>query len=277
MACFLGVRIPTNRRQMGRLLCYLASQPVSESRTCYLDSALQNIYTYYRNRVRHGWVGSDFYHARAYQNRYIGQKLIPYSGAPAALLPEFAIGLPHYDDAWLRTQGYTPIQESANPFGDNLPCLYRREGSYSYAFSVAATDLENTTGSLPVEVTQPISSYIREYDRIAVLAKAREDANVIVTVQELAYPGWTVQVDGRPATLVSVGDQIGVLLPHHNQEHVVLFQYLPQRFFVGSAITLITALLCSLYLLRADKIIPGKPFDNAMSKVLQAWDLQNPQ
>jgi hypothetical protein len=185
--------------------------------------------------------------------------------------------MPHFDDEWLQQQGYTPIPESANPFRQNIPCLYRREGSFSYAYSVTRADLAAHPESLPVTATNPISTFIRDYDRIAVLAQAQADSDVVVTVQEVAYPGWSVQIDGQIANVKSVGGQIGVVLPRDNRQHVILFQYLPKRFFLGSMITLITALTCMLYLLRADRFLPKLKMREAITQVIQAWDFGLPQ
>jgi hypothetical protein len=234
----------------------------------------KNIYTYYRNRVRHGWVASDFYHVKPGGATIFAGNLLPYSNAPAELFPEFALGLPHFDDSWLAQQGYKPIPESANPYRENIPCLYRREGSYNYAYWVTRADLDSHPDSLPVAVTHPISNFVRDYDRIAVLAQATLDADVVVTVQEVAYSGWSVQIDGRPAQLENVGGQIGVVLPRGNRQHVVFFQYLPQRFFAGSVTMLATALICALYLLRAERVIGQDRLNKAALQFLEAWDLR---
>ena len=235
----------------------------------------KNIYTYYRNRVRHGWIASDFYHAQPIPSTVYGGGLIPRGGDPPELLPEFALGLPHFEDDWLQKHGYKPIMESANPYRDNIPCLYRREGVYSYAYWVTQRDLDAHRDVLPPSITNPITTFVRDYDLVGVLAQSKRDEDVVVTVQELAYPGWQVQVDGTSAPLQSVGGQIGVVLRRDGRQHVILFQYLPTRFFVGSAITLVTALACILYLLRAYRIIPKAWRDRFLPRIIEAWDLDN--
>ncbi|MBX3061420.1 MAG: hypothetical protein KF726_00490 [Anaerolineae bacterium] len=216
----------------------------------------KNIYTYLRNRVRHGWVASDFYHASPIPPTLYTSSLLPVSDGPVQLMPEFAIGITHYDDAWMERYGYVPMPESANPYAENRPCMYRREGAYSYAWWTTTTDLINNPNTLPKEVTHTITSFARDYDRIGLLVQGSADADVVVTVQEVAYPGWHVFIDGQPANLESVGGQIGVLLPRENRRFAIKFEYLPQTFLRGSIITLITIAFCVLYLLRADRLFP---------------------
>ncbi|MEO8397716.1 MAG: hypothetical protein ABI700_32275, partial [Chloroflexota bacterium] len=83
------------------------------------------------------------------------------------------------------------------------------------------------------------------------------DASVVV-VQEVSYPGWRVEVDGKPADLESVGGLIGVVLPAGNTPHVVYFAYRPPLVFWGEVITIISAVCCIGYLLHLDRIIPRR-------------------
>jgi hypothetical protein len=233
-----------------------------------------NIYTYYRNEVRHTWVGSDFYHARAQRsNIYLGN-LIPTSDGRIELMPEFAIGLPHFDTRWMELNGYKPIPESANPYQENTPCMYRRDGAYSYAYWVTQSDLNTYPDVLPVAVTNPITAFERDYDHIALIAPASTNADVIVTVRELAYPGWQVQIDGKPATVESVGGQIGVILPRDNAQYQVLFLYVPPLLVIGSLVSLATALLLMLYLLHADRFLPPDWPRRFLSQIAGAWGLK---
>jgi hypothetical protein len=68
-------------------------------------------------------------------------------------------------------------------------------------------------------------------------------------VQESAYPGWRVEVDGQAAHLESVGGQIGVVLPAGDQPVQIYFVYDPVQPVIGGLITLITAFGCVTYLL----------------------------
>ena len=214
-----------------------------------------NVYTYLRNKVRHGWVASDFYHPQPTASTVYDGKLMPLDNALLPSMPEFAIGVVHFDDAWMAANGYTAIPESANPFDEQKrPCMYHRDGEYTYAFTVTKADLAANPKSLPISVTTPITLYGRDYDRVAMVVRGRTDQDVVVTAQELAYPGWTVAVNGEPAQIESVGGLIGVVLPRSEDQFVITFQFLPQRFFLGCYITILTALVCALYLLRVDQV-----------------------
>lgn len=214
----------------------------------------KNIYTYLRNRVRHAWVASDFYHAEGLPSTIFDGSMQRGEVPPTELLPEFAIGITHYDDSWLAGHGYVPMEASINPYTDGRPCIYQREGAYSYAWTTTLAQLDQYTDFLPVTETTPIDRVIRDYDRIGILAQASPDQDVVVTVSEVAYPGWEAFINGAPARIESLGGQVAVVLPRSDQYYTVMFRYLPDRFFLGSIITLITAVVCILYLLNVDRL-----------------------
>ncbi len=234
----------------------------------------RNVYTYFRNEIRHGWVASDFYHARPAPSTVFAGNFIPSLGGPVELLPEYAFGPPQFDVEWLLKSGYQPVAGSANPYSENQPCVYRRDGAFSYAFAVTRADLNAHTNLIPVSFTVPITTFARDYDHVAVIAQARTDNDLVVTVQEVNYPGWTVTVDGNPATLESVGGQIGVILPRDGAEHRILFRFIPLNLYVGGIITLITSLLCVLYLLRFDRFLPKHWISNPFKRIAEEWDVK---
>ena len=234
-----------------------------------------HVYTNYRNEVRHGAVGSDFYHAQPLPSTLFAGSLIPVPGGPVELLPEYAFGPPHYDQAWLDHYGYTPVAASANPYmQDNAPCLYRREGAYSYTFSISREQLAKYTDFLPATAITPIGTFVRDYDRIGILAQGERGANQVIVAQELAFPGWQVQVDGKTAPIESIGGFIGVVLPPDDNWHTILFQYLPADFFLGAAVTLLTALALALYLLRVDRFLPAGWPRRFVAQIAEAWDFR---
>ena len=217
-----------------------------------------NIYTYLRNEVRHAWVASDFYHAEGLPSTIFNGNFQRPAITPPELLPEFAIGITHFDETWMAQYGYEPLEGSINPYTEGRPCLYRREGAFSYAWWTTQAQLDQYSGMFPVEETTPITSFIRDYDRIGVLAQARLDQDVVVTVSETAYPGWRAFINGEPAQIESLGGQIAVVLPRSDAYFTVMFRYLPERFFLGSRVTLATAGLLTLYLLRVDRLFNGR-------------------
>ena len=83
-------------------------------------------------------------------------------------------------------------------------------------------------------------------ERIVVTAKSERDC--LLVLNERYDPGWRVQVDGRPGSLVSV-DVVLMGTPLPKGEHRVEFLYQPRAFIVGRLLTLVAlaisvALLC---------------------------------
>ncbi|MCS6802265.1 MAG: YfhO family protein [Chloroflexota bacterium] len=68
-------------------------------------------------------------------------------------------------------------------------------------------------------------------------------------ILESAYPGWTAQVDGRPAPLITV-DGVLVGVPLSAGQHVVELAYRPASFAVGAALSAAAWLVVALTLLR---------------------------
>lgn len=169
-----------------------------------------------------------------------------------ASLPEYAIGWYGEEGAFLVERGYQPVPDSLRSMGRS--CLYRLEDALSYAYSIPLETLQAARGdTLERRLTTPIQTFQRLPDRIRVFARAAEQQPTVVTVQERAYPGWGVRVDGQPAQLESVGGQIGVILPPGSTVHEIIFEYRPPLLFIGGGLTLLTWLGCVAYLLRWDR------------------------
>lgn len=71
-----------------------------------------------------------------------------------------------------------------------------------------------------------------------------------VVIQETAFPGWQVRVNGSPAELTPVGGYVGTLLAPGDptQPVVVTFAYVPRWFYAGAIVTLLTAIIAGVYL-----------------------------
>jgi len=167
-------------------------------------------------------------------------------------LPEYAIAWVDDERKWMDENNYQMITNSPAPV-DEHRCLYRKRSTLSYAFVAPLSNFKEND-QISAQDTKPITASRRDPDRVRVWV---ESASVpqVVTVQERAYPGWKVKVDGKPARLESVGGLIGVILPAEDEArwHVIRFSYRPPLLFIGSAITLATMLFCSLYLLNTDR------------------------
>lgn len=169
-----------------------------------------------------------------------------------ALLPRYATAWEPNVQQYLREQRYVMLQRSPDPWYNGYHCVYELPDTLSYAFTVPLHTLEWLQGEVAPERTTPLHAYNRLPDRIALWARAGETRSVVV-VQERAYPGWRVTVDGEDARLESVGGLIGVILPPDGEWHIVRFAYRPPLFYAGSAIALAAAAFCALYLLNADR------------------------
>lgn len=166
---------------------------------------------------------------------------------------EFGIGWYGEEGESLEERGYLPMADSLRSEGRS--CMYRLPGALPYAFAIPLETVRTATGSrLDAGLTTPLPNVQRMPDRIRLYAPADPAREMVVTIQERAYPGWQVQVDGAFAQLESVGGQVGVVLPPGGDIHEITFAYRPPLFFIGGGITLFTALVCAGYLLRWDRL-----------------------
>ncbi len=206
--------------------------------------------TYLANHVRLFNIAADFH-------------LIPTPGTLYHV--DLTQSLPEYGLAWiddlrtfLKNNGYELMRDSPSPV-DSSQCLYQNTHTFSYAYSIPEAALlafDSASKPLAVEATTPITSLDRHLDHIALVVDGTADMPLVVTLQELAYPGWMVQIDGRPAALKSIGGQIGVLMPAGAVRHQIYFYYDPPLVKIGMVITLATWVFLVLYLLYADRLIP---------------------
>lgn len=208
------------------------------------------IEVYLRNNVRHAHIAADFY--------VIGRSPTLFDGDLTLLLPEY--GLPWSDDhrAYLREQGFAPVETSPTPYESFNHCVWRNPDAISYAFTIPLSDLEAQFETLPPELTTPVLNIAQLPDQIGLSVAGLTTDSLVVTVQEVAYPGWIVEIDGEPAQLESVGRLIGVVVPPGRGQHFVYFAYRPPLVFIGAAITLITWVVCIVYLLRVDRWLPER-------------------
>ncbi len=87
---------------------------------------------------------------------------------------------------------------------------------------------------------------IKSYASQRVEVEASLDHSGILILNDSDYPGWTVNVDGRPGNWFSANYMFrGVLLPPG--KHTVRFDYQPKSFFFGKMISLGTLLLLGLW------------------------------
>lgn len=158
------------------------------------------------------------------------------------------------DRVGLSFEGYRTVPESPI-LADGHNCLWRDPYQLPYAYALPLGELAvlRADQTITFDMITPIQHLNRWPDRIAFRIQGNRTRRLVVTLQEVAYPGWMVEVDGKSARLESVGGQIGVIIPAGAQTHTVFFAYRPPLFFLGAAITLITAAISIAYLLHLDR------------------------
>lgn len=219
--------------------------------------------SYIKYSIRHWNIASNV-HMRLLESTL-------FNGDLTRIRPDFAIANTNDERAFFASIGYEPVPESPTPFDQNH-CVYHKTNAPSYAFSIPKSKLLALRNELPLQLTTPITTYKRYLDRIGLIVEGSADEPLVVTVQERAYPGWRVEVDGKGAQLESVGGQIGVVLPAGAGLHTVYFQYRPLLFIGSGILTLITWGVCILYLLRAERFIP-QPVFRAFRRLEQQFQM----
>lgn len=183
---------------------------------------------------------------------------------------EWAVGIetPYADG--LAGNGYQRVAGSPAIYGQLS--VWNKPDAMPYAFLVNRQRLDNTALMLNRSEATPVTYYHR-IDSV-LLPISNYPANSVLVVQETAFPGWEVTINGQPAKFESVMEFLGVVLPDAPADGspvMVEFSYHPRELFLGGYITLLGALLLSLYLLRADrplrKLLPAD-IDSRVSKGL---------
>ncbi|MBN8636837.1 MAG: hypothetical protein J0M07_16035, partial [Anaerolineae bacterium] len=101
-------------------------------------------------------------------------------------------------------------------------------------------------------LTTRIDAYTWAPGHITIPIDNPTDEPLVLVVQDVAWPGWVVRLDGQPARLESVGQLIGVVVPPHSAP-TVEFAFTTPLLGVGAIISGLTGLFALLYLLRAER------------------------
>ncbi len=209
--------------------------------------------TFVVNDVRLYPIEADYYPYPFDYNIYEDPRLIWYA------MPQFAIPLTHDQRDFLITaHGYRHVAGSPPGQIDDEPCLMEKSDALPYAWTMSPNQEARVYDTMTNDIVRPATVVRRLPDQIAILAQPNPNRDTLLTVQETAYPGWRVTLDGRPATVESFEGQIGVTIPPGPQPIAVIFGYRPALFFVGAAITLLAALGCGVYLLLPGGLFRGK-------------------
>lgn len=172
-------------------------------------------------------------------------------------MPEFALPWTEITRAYLTSEGYYPLRDSPI-FGGRYPCIWRKPDALSYAYTVTMSDLLEVAGRLPRKLTTPVEDFVRLPDQITLWVEAHPTEPLVLTIQELAYPGWEVWIDDQPAKLEVLGGQVAAVIDPAilpiTMVHKVQFQYRPPLLFFGGAVTLLSAVFSLAYLARGERL-----------------------
>lgn len=183
------------------------------------------------------------------------------------------------DRAYWAERGYQIVPDILIPDSDR-PCFMEYSNPLPYAFAISREELVNYTPPenaaesvqtryLLAEDVIDLPHYRNLVDTIALTVVAPPDEEMVVTVQELSWPGWVVTIDGQPATVESIGYMIGVVLPADGASHDILFRYDAPLFRQGAVVTLVTIAIVSLWLLRVDRLILRR---SPAPQLVETWD-----
>jgi hypothetical protein len=170
--------------------------------------------------------------------------------------PPYAVGAEERMVDWLLQVGFQMYPGSESLYGGRL--IWYNPTAPTYAFAVHINDIANRLTPLTRTEAMPLTTYTHNIDHI-IVRLGDYAPGFIVVLQEVAFPGWQVTINGQPAVLESVGGYIGVRLPGKPfgaSETIIEFRYEPPLLYASGMITLVFALVVAAYLLRLDRFWP---------------------
>ncbi len=168
----------------------------------------------------------------------------------------FALPWDSADRAAITAAGYLPVEDSPLLLQTGLPCLHQHTqpaAPYIFFFDPKRDNnerIEHYQDLYPrIQTVQPLA-WQHEPDTIQFALQSTSDKPQLAVVQEKAYPGWRVWLDGSEVDVQSVGGMIGLYIPGDGGIHTVEFAYRPVLFVISAVITILTACACMGYLFK---------------------------
>ncbi len=178
--------------------------------------------------------------------------------------PEFGVGVDGFFMNWVISNGFRVIPETIEMFA-GAEWVWEQPDAPSYVFAVHYNDLMGRTTPLTRYEALPIDTYSHHIDWIRVTLGDYTPGFILVA-QEVAFPGWEVEINGQPAQLESVGGLIGVRLPDKapgSPPTEVIFRYAPRLLYASGWLTTASVGVFAVYALRLDRFMrrrrPDKP------------------
>lgn len=215
--------------------------------------------------IHTGWITHFFLNENLIRHPYGDNEVFtigvpPTIGVPSTYkreqlqyVEEFAFGdaSDSGNGIWLLENGYLEMENMLVDEYTGSVLDYQPEAlPYAYAVS-ELTLLDQGDTPLTRSMTQPVTYYHR-IDQVEVEVIDPDPATVIV-IQETAYPGWTVTINGDAQPLESVDRRLAVRVPTSVERASIVFSYQPTLLYLGSVITIVSGMLLALYALRLER------------------------
>lgn len=128
--------------------------------------------------------------------------------------------------------------------------VYRLTESLPFVFSVSTGNLQETNaGRLRRQDVEAISAYSSGPNTVEVIDDFESEEYLILLISN--YPGWVVDVDGKPADIVNIGGYLGVKAA--TGVHKYEFSFRPIPFYGGLAVSLMCLGLSAVLLISDQK------------------------
>ncbi|MBC8172095.1 MAG: hypothetical protein H7X77_10495, partial [Anaerolineae bacterium] len=215
-----------------------------------------------RQHIRLSHINADF------DPMGITPTLYPYDLTD--IMPRYMIPYHQTDRDFWSLRNFKPVVDS--PLMDNRsPCLWSNPNTLSYGFAISLEKLISQASAppfdlrypLPLRMTTPLDHVSQQPGQVRIGYLNESGEAQVLVVQEVAWPGWQVWVNGQSARLESIGQLIGVVIPAGSDVQNIVFEFTSPLLQLGGIITLVTSLFCIGYLLYGERLLkrrqPGQP------------------
>lgn len=200
-----------------------------------------------RNRIRLSHINADY--------DPLGIPITRYYHDLSEIVPEYMIPYDAIERRYWGTRGYVPISASPKLQG-KFACLWYHPDALTYAFTLSVRQLIELNRDppfdhrmpFPRQLTEPITNYQFHPGLIRLLIDNPTSEDRVLIVQEVAWRGWSVTINGQPAPLESIGQLIGVIVPPSPDPLVIMFRFESPLLRVGQAITVLSLVIAMIYL-----------------------------
>ncbi len=177
-------------------------------------------------------------------------------------VPEWMILYGEDDRIYWGERGWRAVEEGPRLI-EGIPSVWHNPDVLPYAFTISLDNLRTAAASDPLDSRiptnlMPLVEKVTEYEwQPGSLRFTIENPHFepqVLVVQEVAWPGWSVRIDGQRARLESIGQLIGVVIPR-NSMPVIEFSYDAPLLRFGAIISALTIIFIILYMAQFDTLI----------------------